>query len=112
MNDDQRWRDAHPWEADDEPVGVVYNEKRHRWAHPWSEYLVIMVGFLGAIAVIGAVQPFSVVRLLGAVMILGGSFSFSRSDRAHRTSPRNERIWALAAVLLTLGGLAVFFLSW
>ena len=104
-------RDDYGFGADDEPIGIVYSEKRHRWAHPWSEYLVIMVGFLGAIGVIGSAAPFSAVRMGGALMVLAGSFAFSRSDRAHKASPRNEKIWALAAVLLTFGGVAVFLLN-
>ena len=111
MRDPRDREDWHALEWDDEPVGVVYNEKRHRWAHPWSEYVVIMVGMLGGIAVIGSAAPFSAVRMLGAVAILAGSFAFSRSDRAHRTSIRNERLWALAGVLLAVGGAALFLLS-
>ena len=69
MNDDQRWRDPHEWD-DDEPIGVVYSEKRHRWAHAWSEYLVIMIGLFGVIAVLGAARPFSAPRMAGALCIL------------------------------------------
>ena len=89
MNDDQRWRDPHEWETDD-PIGVVYSEKRHRWAHAWSEYLVIMIGLFGVIAVLGAARPFSAPRMAGAVCILAASFAISRSDRAHRTSTRQR----------------------
>jgi hypothetical protein len=111
VNDNQRWRDPHEWETDD-PIGVVYSEKRHRWAHSWSEYLVIMIGLVGVIAVVGAASPFSAPRMAGAVCILGASFAISRSDRAHRTSSRNELIWAGVCVVLAVGGVLVFLTSW
>jgi hypothetical protein len=110
VNDDQRWRDPHEWETDD-PIGVVYSEKRHRWAHAWSEYLVIMIGLFGVIAVLGAARPFSAPRMAGAVCILAASYAISRSDRAHRTSRRNELIWAAACVVLAVGGVVVFLTS-
>jgi hypothetical protein len=109
MTDDQRWRDPHAW--DDEPIGVVYSDKRYRWAHRWSEYLVILVGGVGAIAAIGAAVPFSVARMTGAAMILAASFAFSRSDRAHRSSVRRELLWDAAGVVLLVGGLLVFGFS-
>ena len=110
MNKDERWLDPHPW-ADDESIGVVYSEKRHRWAHAWSEYLVIMIGLFGVIAVLGAARPFSAPRMAGALCILAASFAISRSDRAHRTSPRNELIWAAACVVLAVGGATLFLVS-
>ena len=110
MNDNQRWRDPHEWETDD-PIGVVYSEKRHRWAHSWSEYLVIMIGLFGVIAVLGAASPFSAPRMAGAACILAASFAISRSDRAHKSSVRNELIWAAACVVLAVVGVFVFLSS-
>jgi hypothetical protein len=111
VNDDQRRGDRLPWDTDD-PIGVVYSEKRHRWAHAWSEYLVIMIGLFGVIAVLGAARPFSGPRMAGALCILAASFAISRSDRAHRSSPRNELIWAAVSVVLAVGGVTAFLYSW
>jgi len=97
---------------EDEPIGIVYSEKRRRWAHGWSEYAVIMLGLLGGIAVIGAAVPFSVLRMTGAVMILAAAFSISRSDRAHKTSVRRELVWDAAGVVLAIGGILLFGFSW
>ncbi len=110
MSKDERWLDPHPW-ADDESIGVVYSEKRHRWAHAWNEYFVIMIGMFGVIAVLGAARPFSALRMAGAACILAASFALSRSDRAHKKSPRNELIWAGACVALAAGGVIVFLSS-
>jgi hypothetical protein len=110
VSKDERWLDPHPW-ADDESIGVVYSEKRHRWAHAWSEYLVIMIGFFGLIAVLGSVRPFSLPRMAGALCVLAASFAISRSDRAHRSSPRKELIWAGVGVVLAVGGGTLFFTS-
>ena len=107
MNDDQRWLDPHRW-ADDEPIGVVYSEKRHRWAHAWSEYLVIMIGLLGVIAVLGSARPFSAPRMVGALVHPGRLVRHLAAPTGpHKTSPRNELIWAAAAVL-AVGGVALF----
>jgi hypothetical protein len=103
----QRHDRGHTWE--DEPIGVVYSEKRRRWAHGWSEYLVIMVAAMGVIAGIGAARPFSVVRMGGALLILAAAFCFSRSDRVHTSSVRRELVWDAAGVVLFAGGLLVVF---
>ncbi len=97
---------------EDEPIGIVYSEKRRRWAHGWSEYVVIMVALVGAIAVIGAAVPFSPLRMTGAVMILAAAWAFSRSDRAHKTSVRRELVWDAAGVVLAVGGILLFGFSW
>jgi len=106
----QRQDRGYSW--DDEPIGSVVSEKRHRWAHGWSEYAVIMVGLIGAIAVIGAAMPFSMVRMAAAAMILAGSFCFSRSDRAHTSSVRRELVWDVAGIVLAIGGVLIFGFSW
>ena len=49
--------------------------------------------------------------MAGALCILAASFAVSRSDRAHRSSPRKERIWAGVGVVLALGGGTLFFAS-
>jgi len=106
--DRENW---HPLEWDHQPIGIVYSEKRHRWAHGWNEYFVIMIGLFGVIAVLGAARPFSALRMAGAVCILAASFAISRSDRAHRSSPRKELIWAGVGVVLAVGGGTLFFTS-
>ena len=106
----QRQDRGYSW--DDEPIGSVVSEKRHRWAHGWSEYVVIMLGLIGGIAVIGAAVPFSALRMTGAVMILAAAFSISRSDRAHKTSVRRELVWDAAGVVLAIAGILLFGFSW
>jgi hypothetical protein len=99
------------YQWDDEPIGTVYSEKRHRWAHRWSEYVVIMLGLVGVIGVIGAANPFSGPRMAGAVAVLLGAFAFSRSDRAHRASVRRELVWDVAGLVFVVGGVALFLSS-
>lgn len=104
-------RNDYGFGAEDEPIGVVYSDKRRRWSHGWSELVVLMLGLFGVIAVIGAARPFSLLRMAGAVGILAGAACISRSDKAHRSSPRRELVWAAVAVVLVVGGFVLFLAS-
>jgi hypothetical protein len=104
-------RNDYGYGAEDEPIGVVYSDKRRRWSHAWSELVVLMLGLFGLIAVIGAARPFSWLRMAGAVGILAGAACISRSDKAHRSSPQRELVWAAVGVALVVGGVVLFLTS-
>src|SRR3954470_5611769 len=101
MRDD---RNDYGFGPDDEPIGVVYSDKRRRWAHGWCELLVLMLSLFGLIAVIGAARPFSWLRMIGAVGILAGAAAISRSDRLHGRLPRRELAWAAVGATLVVCG--------
>jgi hypothetical protein len=93
---------GHTWE--DEPIGVVYSEKRRRFSHRWTEFLLLPLGFAGMVLVIGAAKPFDPVLMGASVAVLAGVAALSRSDLAHRQSVRLELVWLAAAVVLLVGG--------
>jgi hypothetical protein len=104
-------RNDYGFGTEDEPIGVVYSDRRRRWSHAWSEFAVFMLGLFGVIAVIGAARPFSWLRMAGAVGILAGAACISRSDKAHRSSTRRELVWAAVGLALAVGGIVVFLTS-
>jgi len=98
------------WDPDD-AVGYGPNSRAHRWAHEWMFWLSAVLALAGVFGFIGAVRPFSVLRVLGAVAILAGIVTLRRSDRASRTDRTLATRWFGLTVLLAVGGAALFLLA-
>lgn len=102
-------------EWDDDPVGFNYNRGR-RWNRGRNSYFALMLGLIGVFMTIGAVGSSSVPPLLGALCVLASPLAIICSDRAAKKSAdracytplRTELLWLLVAVLLVVGGVAIF----
>lgn len=95
------------WDPDD-AIGYGPNSRAHRWAHEWMFWLSAVLAAAGVLAVIGAVRPFSVFRVIGAVAMLAGVATVRRSDLASRTDRRLAVRWFALTVVLALGGGTLF----
>ncbi len=99
-DDDNGW--------DDDRVGYGENSTAHRWKHEWMFWLSVVFALLGIIALIGSLRPFSVARVVGAVAVLGAIPVLKRADTMRG---RDLRQWCVLAVLLGVGGAALFLVS-
>lgn len=98
------------WDPDD-AVGYGPHTHAHPWAHEWMFWVSAMLGLAGLFSLIGAVRPFSVLRVIGALAILAGIVTLRRSDRASRTDRALAVRWFLVTLALAVGGAALFVLA-
>jgi hypothetical protein len=98
------------WDPDD-AVGYGANSRAHHWAHEWMFWLSAVLALAGVLGFIGAVRPFSVLRVVGALAILAGIVTLRRSDRASRTDRALAASWFAATLALAVGGAALFALA-
>jgi hypothetical protein len=102
-------RDRPLWDPED-AHGIAPNPSAYRWSHTWTFIVAVMCGLLGAIALIGAVAPFSFLRTLGALGVLAGVVTIRLCDDASRASRRRAALWFLVTVGVAVGG-ATLWLS-
>jgi hypothetical protein len=92
------------WDPDD-AVGYGPHSGAHRWSHEWMFWLSAACALAGVFGLIGAVRPFSVLRVVAALGILAGVLTLKRADRG--SSGR----WLALTLLLVAGGATVFVLD-
>jgi len=92
------------WDPDD-AVGYGPHSRAHRWAHEWMFWLSAALALAGVFGLIGALRPFSVLRVAAALAILGGILTLKRADRG----PSSR--WLALTLVLAVSGATVFVLG-
>jgi hypothetical protein len=105
-----------PNEWDDEPIGDYDTGIRRTWRRPWNNYLALLLGFLGAIVLIGSFSAPGVPPKVGGILALLSPIAVVRSDgprpKAGQPPPPppsmpQEVGWLVVAVLLVVVGLVL-----
>lgn len=98
------------WDPDD-AIGYGPNSRAHRWTHEWMFWLSALFAGAGVLALIGAVRPFSVLRVAGAAAVLAAVVTVRRSDLASRVDRPLAMRWFGLTLVLAVGGAALFVLA-
>ena len=91
-------------------VGVRWwgSGRRRRWSRGRNNYLVGVLGMVGAFMLIGGLGFLTVWGVAGALGVIASSVAVWRSDLAAKTSPRSEVVWLVVAVALLVGGILLY----
>ena len=95
------------WDGE-EPIGVVYSDRRRRWTRGRNNYVVVILGMAGAFMLIGGLGFLTVWGVAGALGVIASSIAVWRSDLAAKTSPRSEVMWLVVAAALLVGGILLY----
>jgi hypothetical protein len=102
-DDDNGW--------DDPRVGYGQSSKAHRWRHEWMFWVSVAYAMAGVLGLIGAVRPFSVARVAGALALLGAIPVLKAADADLGRERDRGVAWLVLSLLLAVGGAALFLTS-